>query len=132
MPTIQSKKILIVDDERDVLVYLGNILRRERFEVITAASGQEAIELARKLCPDLIVLDMLIPDISGAGVATILSEGEATASIPILFLTGMIDKQEETLIKKQAAGTISGSHVVMAKPVNKKELLTTIRKILFP
>jgi CheY-like chemotaxis protein len=86
-----------------VLVYLGNILRRERFEVIAAASGQEAIELARKLCPNLIILDMLIPDISGASVATILSEGEPAARIPILFLTGMIDKQEETLIKKQTA-----------------------------
>ena len=128
----KPKKILLVDDEKDVLVYLGNILGRAHFDVVTAESGQEAIEAARKSSPDLIILDILIPDISGTGVATILSEGESTKHIPIIFLTGMINKQEEALTKKQGAGSVAGSHRVLAKPVNKKELLAAIDKILFP
>src|SRR3989338_8665597 len=103
----KPKKILLVDDEKDVLVYLGNILRRAHFDVVTAESGQEAIEAARKSSPDLIILDILIPDISCTGVATILSEVESTKHIPIIFLTGMINKQEEALTKKQGAGSVA-------------------------
>ena len=128
MPIKYLKKILIVDDEEDILISLSNILRRANYEVISAASGQEALKLAREKLPDLIIMDIVIPDIDGGAVANILSEGETTAKIPVIFLTGILSKEEELLSKKEG-GRKSGSYYMMAKPVSKDDLLEMINKI---
>jgi len=124
MPEISPKTILIVDDEEEILGHLKNILKRAGFEVVSATKGKEAIDLAKQVLPDLIILDIIMPDIDGAGVAAALSEVPSCAKIPIIFLTGILTKEEELLGKK------TGEHRVIAKPVASGELLGVINETL--
>jgi len=124
MATLPLKKILIVDDEQETLTHITNILKRADYEVIPTTRGKEALELANKLRPDLIILDVILPDMEGSEVAAALSENPSTESTPIIFLTGIITKQEESLVKR------AGRHYVMAKPTTGRELLEMIKTIL--
>lgn len=119
-----QKKILLVDDEPEVLEHLSNILQRNEFEVISTASGMEAAELAKKEIPDLIILDILLPDKSGDDIAIELAEDPDTAGIPVIFLTGVVTKEEITPAEK------CGRHYILAKPVTKETILSTIEKVL--
>jgi CheY-like chemotaxis protein len=119
------KKILIVDDEKDVLTYLSNILRRADYQVISAEKGTEAIDLAIHELPDLIILDIVLPgDMDGGDVASVLSENPSTCDMPIIFLTALMRKDEEKKLGR------SGRRYMMAKPVAQEELLKTINKAL--
>jgi len=119
-----SKKILVVDDEIETLVYISKMLQRDQYEVISTTKGEEALGLAERLLPDLIILDMAMPDMDGGKVAAILSRKPSTANIPIIFLTGLLIKKEPILEK------IRGKHYIMAKPVTSQELLTMVRNVL--
>lgn len=125
MAVIYPKKILIVDDEPDVLVSLRNILQRANFIVFSAATGEEALEIAVNKLPDLIFLDIVLPGMEGSEVAAALLENHKTAQIPIVFLTGIINKEEES------SGSVkSGRHYVLAKPASKEDILEMIRNVL--
>ncbi|MFH0763012.1 MAG: response regulator [Candidatus Omnitrophota bacterium] len=119
-----KKKILIVDDEPEVLERLSNILERAEFEVISTGRGVEALELAKQEIPDLIILDILLPDKTGDDIAGELSQTPSTASIPIIFLTGVVTKEEIATSEK------CGKHYVLAKPVTKDAILEAINKAL--
>ena len=119
-----SKKILVVDDEKETLVYLTNILKRLHYEIVSATAGKEAVTLAKDLKPDLIILDIVLPDMDGGEVAFTLSKDPSTARIPIIFLTGILKKKEEAIVKK------TGSRYILAKPVAAQELLVMINKVL--
>ena len=119
-----SQKILVVDDEVETLTHISNILKHANYEVISAAWGKQALELARSRGPDLIILDVMLPDMEGSEVAAALSGDPSTARIPIIFLTGIITKQEESLVKR------TGRHYVMAKPTTGRELLEMVKKVL--
>lgn len=119
-----NKKILVVDDEEEILTYLTKILKRANYEVISTTKGKEAIELTRNLHPDLIILDILLPDISGSEVACVLSENSSTTEIPIIFLTAIVEKGE------RSNGGKTGKHYVLAKPVEVENLLELIKKTL--
>lgn len=125
MEKANSKKILVVDDEEEILKHLVRVLERYNYEVISATKGKEALELATDQKPDLIILDIVLPDIDGGQVAFALSENPSTANIPVVFLTGMIKKDEEHTVKT------TGNRFVIAKPVVIEELLEKIRQI-FP
>lgn len=120
-----KKKILVVDDEEIVLSFLVNMLKNSEYEVFSAARGQEAIELAKSIVPDLIVLDIILPDIMGGEVFRILSETPATADIPIIFLSGLNTREDINVVK--AAG---GYQMLLAKPIIREELLAAVSKIL--
>ncbi|MFC1594571.1 two-component system response regulator [Candidatus Omnitrophota bacterium] len=121
---MEQKKILLVDDEEEVLEYLGNILRRNNYDVLTAAEGKEAIRLAQTQRPALILLDVLLPDMDGAQVAFTLEQSDATKAIPIIFLTGILTKEEQAPDKK------TGTHYTIAKPAEAEEVLSKISEIL--
>jgi len=125
MEKVPFKRIVVVDDETDILVYVAKILHRENYEVNTTASGKEALEIAKRLKPDLIILDIMLPDMSGDQVATALTEDPATAEIPIIFLTGIIRKGEES------EGLKSGKHYVLAKPITSQELLKVVKQVFY-
>jgi DNA-binding response OmpR family regulator len=118
------KKILIVDDEEEALVHLRNILIRQNFQVFSATTGNEGLRLARTTSPDLIILDIVMPDMDGADVASLLSEDPSTKEIPVIFLTGILTKQEELTGKK------TGKHLVVAKPILAKDLVELVNKTL--
>ena len=120
-----TKKILVVDDEKDILTYLSNILKRANYRVVLADKGSEAVALATKELPDLIILDIALPgDMDGGDVASVLSEKPSTRDIPIIFLTALMRKDEEEKLGK------SGSRSMVAKPVTQEELLKAIDKAL--
>src|SRR5580693_193885 len=81
------QKILIVDDEPDIIELLTFNLKAEGYEVITATNGLEALNQARAALPDLIVLDLMLPELDGVAVSEILHRLPSTAPIPIIILT---------------------------------------------
>ena len=124
MSETTKKKILVVEDEQETLNHICNLLQRSNFEVFSTTKGQEAVGLAREKRPDLIILDIVIPDKSGSEVAAELAQIPSTSNIPIIFLTGILTKNEELSVKK------SGRHTVMAKPVTGREILDMINRVL--
>ncbi|HAJ56927.1 MAG TPA: hypothetical protein DCL35_04070 [Candidatus Omnitrophica bacterium] len=122
-----KRKILIVDDEPDVLTLLGERLTKAGYDVIKASSGKEAIDIAENKAPDLIILDIAMPGLDGSETATLLREAPKTKGIPILFLTCLFTKQEEKM-----CGHLLGQNFFIAKPYDAAELLTEIDKRVNP
>ena len=120
------KKILIVDDDPDALVSLANILKRAGYEVTTTASGKEAFKIAMKTVPDLIVLDIVLPDMGGGEVGRMLAENPSTCDIPIIFLSGILRKKDEEILESRP-----GKNYVVAKPATSSEILAIVEKIVF-
>lgn len=115
--------VLIVDDSLSVCEALKlNLEHRHGFIVHTAQTGKAALALARRLRPDIIVLDVMMPGMSGGQVAEILRESPDMARIPIIFFTGMVSKEE-----LESRGGEIGGELFMAKPVNHEELAAIIR-----
>lgn len=119
----EKKRILIVDDEPDVLTLLGERLTKAGYDVLKASSGQEAIQSVAKNIPDLIILDIAMPGMDGSETATILRSEPKTRDIPILFLTCLFTKHEE-----KACGHLLGQNFFIAKPYDVTELLSEIDK----
>lgn len=115
-----SRKILIADDEPDILEILQFNLQQEGYEVTTARNGDEAIEKAKRVNPDLIILDIMMPGKTGIEACHILRMLPAFQSTLIIFLTAMSD--ENTEIK----GLESGADDYISKPVSPKVLLSKV------
>ena len=122
---MDTKKILVVDDERDALFILEKELGARGYSVIAADNGNDAIILAKTKHPDLIILDLEMPDIYGGDVTRMLGEDPATKNIPVMFLTGMFPKEEEGKKGRMVAG-----YVLFVKPYDVEELVTAIRELL--
>lgn len=119
-----ARKVLIVDDEETSLFFLGKILERAGYVVVSTPKGKEAPSLAVKEKPDVIILDIVMPDMNGSEVAALLGKMPETTHIPIIYLSAIITKDEETLIQK------SGKHFVVAKPVTGPELIAKVSQVL--
>jgi DNA-binding response OmpR family regulator len=116
------KKILAVDDEERILGLIAEILLSNGYEVVTAKSGGGAIRKTKKYRPDLIIMDILMPDLDGAETVKILQENPATRNIPILFIS------EGALETNYKVGGVS--YTALAKPFNTHELLTAVGSLL--
>lgn len=114
-------KILVVDDVKPNVLLLRVMLGNEKFNVITASGGHEAIELARTELPDLILLDVMMPEITGYDVAQVLRADAVTADIPIIFLTAL--NSSEDIIR----GFNMGGNDFISKPFNKEVLIMRVK-----
>ena len=122
-----KKKILLVDDEEDFSFFVkGNLENTGEFDVLVTTSGKEGIKLAREKKPDLIFLDINMPEMSGDEVAQILSSRPETKEIPVVFLTALVTKDE---VGDESMASL-GKYNYIAKPITTKELVTVIKKIL--
>lgn len=121
----KSKKILIVDDEKDVLLLLGKRLTAEGYDIITAEDGQSAIEQAKKERPGLIILDLALPDMLGGQVADILKQDSDTSNTPVIFLSAMFSKGEEN-----KSGHKVNGHFMFAKPWEQDSLVKAINRLI--
>ncbi len=119
-----TKKILIADDEPDILEILSFNLKGEGYEVITAKNGDEAIEKAKISKPDLIILDMMMPGKNGLEVCNILRSQSIFAGTLIVFLTAISD--ETTEIKSLE----DGADDYLTKPISPKVLLSKVSSLL--
>lgn len=118
------KKILIVDDNQTLLM-LAEMALEEDFTVLKAGSGVEAIELARSQAPDLILLDSLMPEMSGEEAFKILRDDALTSSIPIVFLTAKAQADE---IEQYLA---LGADGVITKPYDPMKLSGMVNQLAF-
>lgn len=99
------KKLLMVDDDEDLLALLKLKLEKTgKYQVVTTNTGGKAVHLATKESPDIILLDLMMPDMDGGLVANALSESKHTKDIPVLFLSSMVTKVDVA----QSKGVIGG------------------------
>lgn len=122
---MDKKKILIADDERDVLSVLKKSLSTEGYSVIEANSGRNVLALAKLEHPNLIILDLEMADMYGGDVARKLKEDPEMKHIPVMFLTGMFPKESEP-----ERGWMIADHMLFAKPYDMKILAAAIRGLL--
>ena len=111
MENIERHSILIVDDDKSHLNVLAHILRRE-YMVYTARSGKTGIEIATEYVPDLILLDVIMPEMDGYAVISEFKSSEKTKNIPVIFVTALTGKED------MEKGIIMGAADYIPKPLN--------------
>ncbi|HNP21013.1 MAG TPA: response regulator transcription factor [Panacibacter sp.] len=119
----KGKKILVADDEKDILEIISYNLVAEGYEVITAKDGNEALDLAKKIHPDLIILDIMMPYKTGIEVCQILRGNQDYNNILIIILTALSD--ESSHIK----GLESGADDYVTKPISPKVLISRVNAL---
>jgi len=119
-----KQKILVVDDEPDILEMVGVNLKSAGFEVVTAADGEDALRKARQVSPSLIVLDVLLPAADGLEVCKALRRDPVTAATPIIMLTAKASEVDRIV------GLELGADDYVTKPFSPRELILRIKKLL--
>lgn len=120
------KKIFVIDDEADFCYFIKqNLEISGDFEVHTCSDSTKAMHLAQQLRPDLILLDIMMPGVSGEDIAAELQNNPDTRNIPYIFLTGIITNTEADEDKNLIAG-----HHFVAKPVEVKKLIPLIDRVI--
>ncbi len=120
------KQILVIDDEENYCRLIKKALEAKKcYSVCTANRGKEGIALAKAQRPDLILLDIMMPGISGTQVAEELVEDPGLRSIPVIFVTAILKKEE----LKKSGGFLGGRNFI-AKPINMEELCDRIDSLL--
>jgi two-component system, cell cycle response regulator DivK len=120
----KRKRILVVEDNRLSLILLRQLLTAQGYEILHSSEGWDGINRARNEQPDLIVMDIKLPDISGLDATVLLKEDDRTKNIPIIAVTAFITPADE------ASALRSGCDAYIAKPVNMKNLLGTVEAFL--
>jgi DNA-binding response OmpR family regulator len=116
-----SATILVVDDERKIRDLVRSYLEREGYSVLLADSGQRALETSSRVAPDLVVLDLMLPDLSGEEVARSLRSG---SDVPIIMLTSKAKEED------RVAGLRLGADDYLAKPFSPRELVARVEAVL--
>ncbi len=119
-----AKKILIVDDEQDIVVIVGKVLGRNGYKVMTAADGVEGLAKVKTEPPDLILLDNIMPNMDGRAVLARLKASKKTSGIPVIMLTAVADEEYISAAKK------GGAVEYIVKPFDYEVLLEKIAQAL--
>ncbi len=117
-------KILVVDDEPDAVELLKVNLKGAGYDVLTAADGEEALKKAKSLLPDLIVLDVMLPEVDGLEVCKILRRDQRISATPILMLTAKASEIDRVL------GLELGADDYVTKPFSTRELILRVKRLL--
>ena len=118
---MSRKKILVVDDSKTALFMLLTILRKEGYDLVTADDGQQALEVAGTERPDLILMDVVMPNKTAFEACRELKQREDTKGIPVILVTTRGEGE------KVEAGFESGCNDYVTRPINALELLTKVR-----
>ena len=124
---VQKKRILVADDEALVRESLRLVLEEEGYEVQEAADGREAVETARAKAPDLMILDIDMPDLDGYTVLLLMKSHPLYKSIPVIVFTGRY-QGEDFRHHSRALGALFH----LSKPVDREDLLAAVTSALFP
>lgn len=121
----EMPRVVYIEDEPEMIDLVKIILSRKHYEVIGAAGGREGLDTVRRVSPDIILLDLMMPDMDGWEVYQQLKADEATRTIPVIVVTA----------KAQNIDKVLGLHIAkvedyIAKPFTPKELLDSLEKIL--
>src|ERR1041384_1367222 len=117
-------KILLVDDEPDIVEFLGYNLKKEGYEILTANNGKDAIEIAKKELPHLIVLDVMMPDMDGIETCREIREQKGLQDVLIAFLTARSEDYT------QIAGFEVGADDYITKPIKPRVFISRIKALL--
>jgi two-component system alkaline phosphatase synthesis response regulator PhoP/two-component system response regulator VicR len=119
-----AKKILAVDDEKHIVRLVQINLQKEGYEVLTASNGREALDKMAEETPDLVVMDVMMPEMDGFEALQSMKANSATANIPVIMLTA---KAQDADVFR---GWQSGADLYLTKPFNPGELITFVKRIL--
>jgi CheY-like chemotaxis protein len=120
-----GSRILIVDDNHDIVNIVESWLKANDYEVYTAYSGEEGLAKSKLLRPDAVILDIMMPDIDGSSVAAEMKEDPGTNQIPIIFPTGAVRSTE------LPKNNIVGGQYFLAKPFKGVDLLKMLRLVIY-
>ena len=120
-----ARKILMIEDDPNFSETIGDIFEMEGYKMVTAADGSEGLRKAREDEPDLLILDIMLPDMDGFEVCHHLRADPKTAHLPIIMLTA------KTLLREQKLGFETGADDYLTKPVDPSELMASVKALLF-
>jgi DNA-binding response OmpR family regulator len=119
-----KKKILVVDDSKTALFMVTTILKKEPYQLLTATDGQQAVDVATAEHPDLVLMDVVMPRMTGFEACRELKRREETKSIPVILVTTRGEEENVEI------GFESGCNDYVTKPVNGQELLAKVRDLV--
>jgi CheY-like chemotaxis protein len=130
----RAKKILVVDDEKDVCVYLGRLFQENGYSVSCAANGNEALLEVEKSRPDLITLDLSMPETTGVRFYRELKARPELSGIPVVFVTGItgVGGSRDTEKFYNTRRQVPPPDAFIAKPIDPDEMLEVVRKLTTP
>jgi CheY-like chemotaxis protein len=124
MPTKPKAKVLVVDDEPNILMSLEFLMRKSGYEVFIARDGTEALQLVHEQRPHVVVLDIMMPEVDGYEVCQAIRANPALAHMRVIFLSA---KSKEADIER---GYAAGADLYLTKPFSTKELMQHIHKLM--
>ena len=127
------KKILIVDDELDVRIYVGTLFETSGYEAIAARNGSEGLQKAHELSPDLIILDVMMPQAGGVNMYREVKADQQLSGIPVIMLTGVGEKSFSHYLKmleSKIKDSIPQPNAYMEKPLDPERLVELVREII--
>jgi DNA-binding response OmpR family regulator len=121
---LEAERVLVVDDDEVLRELITATLVVARFEVTTAKDGRTALALIEDRLPDLVMLDVMMPDMSGIEVCRQLRSNRRTQSLPIIMLTA------RTQVQYESEGLMAGADIYLPKPFSPRSLLANVQKVL--
>ncbi len=121
---MSKQKILLVDDEKDILELISFNLEKEGYEVVTAKNGRDAVEKAKQHSPDLILMDVMMPEMDGMEACRLIREDGSLRNVLIAFLTARNEDYS------QIAGFDAGADDYIAKPIKPRVLVSRVKALL--
>jgi phosphate regulon transcriptional regulator PhoB len=123
-PLVKTEKIVVIEDEDDILEVIAYNLKREGYEVITSTSGEDGLEKIEKCAPQLVVLDLMLPEVDGIELCRKLKADPLTRSIPVIMVTAKGEESDVVL------GLGVGADDYVTKPFSPKELVARVKALL--
>jgi two-component system phosphate regulon response regulator PhoB len=124
MKPLKSEKIVVIEDEEDILEVIAYNLRREGYEVVTSTSGEDGLETIERVAPSLVVLDLMLPEIDGIELCRKLKADPLTTGIPVIMVTAKGEESDVVL------GLGVGADDYVTKPFGPKELVARVKAVL--
>jgi len=128
-----GKKILCVDDELDMRIFISTVLKTHGFDAISARNAVEGIRKARELEPDLIVMDVMMPQAGGVTLFQEIKKDERLKHVPVIMLTGVSEKafaHHLKMLNIRIDDSLPSPDAYMEKPLNPEMLVATIERLL--
>ncbi|HWU41560.1 MAG TPA: response regulator [Candidatus Acidoferrum sp.] len=122
-----GRKVLVVDDEPDVVTYLAAVLRDHGYETLEAFNGEEAVQILLRDKPDLVTLDITMPEMSGVRAYRVMKEDAALKRIPVIIVTGISHDFKQFISSRSQVPPPEG---YLEKPVKPEDLLAEVKRLL--